>query len=74
MSYSRARPKWVKENRLPPPTESTTTESTSSVLSDRFQQRAREWCLAHQKRTKDGKWEVDPNKVETARVVSKVVS
>ena len=36
--------------------------------------RALFWALAHQSRTKDGKWEVDPKKVENARVVKQVVS
>ena len=71
-SYSRKRKDWVKEERLPPPAESSTAES--SVVSSSVQNRALEWCLAHQRPTKDGKWEVDPTKVETVRVVQQVVS
>ena len=71
-SYSRKRKDWVKEERLVPPSESSTAKS--SVVSSAVQNRALEWCLAHQRPTKDGKWEVDPTKVETARVVKEVVS
>ena len=71
-SYSRWRPEWEKEKRLPTPSESSTAES--SVVSERVQSRAMEWCLAHQSRTKAGQWGVDPNKVETTRVVNQVVS
>ena len=62
----------MKEERLPPPSESSIAES--SVVSSAVQNRELEWCLAHQSRTQDGKWEVNPTKVETLRVVKQVVS
>ena len=71
-SYSRKRKDWVKEERLPPPSERSIGES--SVVSSAVQNRALEWCLAHQRHTQDGKCEVDLTKVETVRVVKQVVS
>ena len=73
MSYSRKRKVWAEQNRLPAPKASDSGES-STVCNERLQNRPLEWCLAHQKLTKDGKWEVDPKKTETVRVVQKVVS
>ena len=72
-SYSRKRKDWEKEGRIPAPTESSTGES-SVVSRSSVDNRALFWALAHESRTKDGKWEVDPKKVENARVVKQVVS
>jgi len=73
-SYTRKRKEWIKEKRLPPPTADSSISGSSSLISENVENRALEWCLAHKKRTKEGTYETDPNKPETARVVSQVVS
>ena len=45
----------------------------SSVPSAR-KYRSKEWVLAHQVRSKDGKWEVNPNDKEAVEIARKVVS
>lgn len=68
--YERSREEWISQGRLPPhSSDSSTPDSGSFGVGNR----AYEWILAREQRTKDGQWAVHPSRKETVQVVNKLV-
>lgn len=72
--YERSIKDWIREGRLSED-DVLSTADNSNVTQASVKSRATLWRLAHERRTADGNWGVDPSRApETARVVQRIVS